>query len=408
MRGLEARDNKTPDMEVRPVKTRWHLFFVAALLPVAGAVHASSPLAAGLESPDSFDAALRGNAVELTSMMEPTPADGSAPEADATAAHAAPPASSTIAGNCSCMGCCDPCGDSCCDCGSACACGPVWTVRAGAAILQRSNPTGRAVIRDRAVGAAVVARADIFDFDQWEGGPDLTIARWFQNGTGIEARYFGTNQWDDDRTFGLPAQWQVEMADAPIQINGIGTISACYLSRLSSTEVNWRGGLNQNLALLAGFRWIELHENLGVSADVGGVNVATANWNTDNHLYGGQVGAILQLLKMGRRFSADTWFKGGIYGNDADNQFNFTSLGPNLAGHTSRGQTAFVGDIQFSGSYWFTDHIALRSGYQLLWVDGVALASDQVNASSSITGHGIHSNGDVFYHGALIGLDFTW
>jgi hypothetical protein len=395
-------------MEVGLVKIRWRLFFVAALLPVAGAVHASSPLAAGLDSPNSFDEALRGDSVELTTLlMEPTPADG-APEASGAAsaapAKAAPPAASTIAGNCNCnIGCGDGCG-----CGDACGCGPVWTVRAGAAILQRSNPTGRAVIRDRALGAAVVARADVFDFDQWEGGPDVYIARWLQNGTGIEARYFGSNQWDDDRTFGLPAQWQVETADAPIQVNGVGSISACYISRLNSTEINWRGGLNQNLALLAGFRWVEIHENLGVSADVGGVNVATANWNTDNHLYGGQVGAILQLLKMGRRFSADTWFKGGIYGNDADNQFNFTSIGPNLAGHTSRGQTAFVGDIQFSGSYWFTDHVALRSGYQLLWADGVALASDQVNASSSLTGHGIRTNGDVFYHGALIGLDFTW
>jgi hypothetical protein len=361
-------------------------------------------MAMALQSPVSFDEALDAGGIELTTMMEPTPAEAPEGGAHATAKSAsAAPAASTISGNCD-LGC----GDSCCDCGDMCGCGPKWTVRAGAAILQRSNPSGRAVIRDRALGTPIVARADIFDFDQWEGGPDVTIARWLNNGTGIEARYFGSNQWDDDRTFGLPAQWQVETADAPIQVNGVGTISACYLSRLNSTEINWRGGLNQNLALLAGFRWVEIHENLGVSADVGGTNVATANWNTDNHLYGGQLGAILQMLRMGRRFSADAWFKGGIYGNDADNQFNFTSLGPNLNGHTSQGQTAFVGDIQFSGSYWFTDHIALRSGYQLLWVDGVALASDQVNASSSLTGHGIKTNGDVFYHGALIGLDFTW
>ena len=50
------------------MKTRWHLLFVAALLPVAGAVHASSPLVGGLESTDSFDEALRGGSVELTSM----------------------------------------------------------------------------------------------------------------------------------------------------------------------------------------------------------------------------------------------------------------------------------------------------------------------------------------------------
>jgi hypothetical protein len=394
------------------VKTTWRLFFVAVLLPVAGAAQASTPMATALQSPVSFDEALSAGDVELTSMMEPTPADAqthAAAEAP-SAASAAPAASSTIAGNCGCnSGGCNSCSDTCCDCGDICnsCCGPKWTAYAGAAILQRNDPSGRVHVRDRAIGANAVVRADVFDFD-YAGGPDLMLARWFDNGTGIEGRYFGAMQWDAQNTWRTPAQWAIQTAGAPINGNGIGDITANYISRLNSTEINWRGSPNQTVAFLGGFRWVELHENLGVAANLG-ANAATANWNTDNHLYGGQVGTIVQLLQNRGPFTAQTWFKGGIYGNDADNQFNLDAAGgPHIAGHTQKGQTAFVGDIAISGTYWFNKNVGFRSGYQLLWIDGVALASDQVTASSSITGKGVNTKGDVFYQGALFGLDFLW
>ena len=52
----------------------------------------------------------------------------------------------------------------------------------------------------------------------------------------------------------------------------------------------------------------------------------------------------------------------------------------------------------------------LRSSglYRLLWVDGVALATDQMAASDFLFASGINATGDAFYHGAFVGLQYGW
>ena len=70
--------------------------------------------------------------------------------------------------------------------------------------------------------------------------------------------------------------------------------------------------------------------------------------------------------------------------------------------------TAFLGEIGLVGVYQLTDTIALRAGYQLMWLDGVALASEQVQASNFATGTGADVHGDVFFHGALLGVEAQW
>jgi hypothetical protein len=286
-------------------------------------------------------------------------------------------------------------------------CGPLWSVRAGAIFLDRSDPERRNLVRGRGVGAPVgVVWSDLFDFGN-AAGPDITIARWLDNGTGIEARYFGALEWDAELSFLTPPQWAVNMLPN-IDDVGVGMIDVDYISRLNSTEINWRGGPNQDIGLLIGFRWVELHEELNASADFGTV-VGSAGWNTDNHLYGSQIGILTNLLRSGGPFTLNAWGKAGIYGNDADNEFNLdANIGPDIHGRTEKSQVAFVGDVAAMGTYWFTQSIGVSGGYQLLWIDGVALASEQVNLTSSLTGQGVNTTGDVFYHGALVSLDFLW
>ena len=69
--------------------------------------------------------------------------------------------------------------------------------------------------------------------------------------------------------------------------------------------------------------------------------------------------------------------------------------------------TAFVGEVGLTANYCFTDRLSRRGGYRLLWVDSVALATDQVAVSDFIFGHGIRASGDAFYHGALVGLQYV-
>jgi hypothetical protein len=393
------------------VKTKWRLLAVAVLLPAAGAVQAAQPRNAGLQSPASFDEALRGGPVpvQLVAMEEPTPADVPVPPAPGGASSAAPSTASpapTAGGSMTSGDCgCDSCGD-CCDMGN-CGCGPLWSVRAGALFLDRSDPERRNLVRGRGIGAPIgVVWGDAFDFGN-AAGPDITIARWLDNGTGIEARYFGALEWDSELSFLTPPQWALNVLPQIDEV-GVGMIDVEYVSTLNSTEINWRGGPNQDIGFLIGFRWVELHEELNASADFGAI-MGSAGWNTDNHLYGSQIGVLTNLLRSGGPFSLNAWGKAGIYGNDADNEFNFdANIGPDINNRTEESQVAFVGDVAAIGTYWFTRSVGISGGYQLLWIDGVALASEQVNVTSSLTGQGVNTTGDVFYHGALVSLDFLW
>jgi hypothetical protein len=147
------------------MKTTWRLLFAVALLPAGGVAQAAGYLDGAMRSPASFDEALGTQSVELVSMLDPNPAEPTAAAAPKAAASGS---------------CCDSCGDSCCDdpcCGDMCnvCCGPTWTFRGGAVILERDNNDPTRFIRDNN-GGAQEGFADQFDFG-WSGGVDLSLIR---------------------------------------------------------------------------------------------------------------------------------------------------------------------------------------------------------------------------------------
>jgi len=185
-------------------------------------------------------------------------------------------------------------------------------------------------------------------------------------------------------------------------------VSAEYGSLVRSAEINAKHKSSDWLSLLIGFRYINLQESLTIRQDV----YFSHTVDTTNNLFGGQVGMDAFLWSRGRA-RLDGWAKGGLYGNSAQSNyaFGFPAIpNANIDASTSRGQLAFAGDLGVAASYSLTDHIALRAGYQLLWIDGVALASDQFNVSVPPNSNGpvINSTSGVFYHGALLGLEASW
>jgi hypothetical protein len=173
---------------------------------------------------------------------------------------------------------------------------------------------------------------------------------------------------------------------------------------LHNAEINVSHEYCDWLKLMAGFRAVELDER--GNADL--VNPAVPfgyDVTTRNRLYGGQVGARVQLWCRDA-FSLTTTGKAGVYGN-VSNHIASSSTG--VATVTAAGaddRTAFVGELGFQGAARLTDHLSLRGGYRLLWIDGVALASEQLAVTDFNQGTGFDGSGDVFYHGAFVGLEF--
>jgi hypothetical protein len=280
----------------------------------------------------------------------------------------------------------------------------MWTVKAGALILDRANPQPAILVEDTTNGD-VIADARNFNFN-WNGGVDVSAIRKWGDCNALEIRYFGIDGWRATQDFTTSPIWNFP-TNPPLFGLGLANVNAVYTSRLYNAEINLRHRSSDRIVWLAGFRWLELHENLDFDADFGG-NEAIINWNTDNHLYGGQLGADIRLVDR-CKFAIDSVFKAGVYYNSADNTFGVTQeIPPNFAAGQQREEVAFVGEIGLTAVYKWTEHVGLRAGYQLLWIDGVALASDQLGVTDVITASGIDSRGDAFYHGAMASIDFTW
>ena len=85
-----------------------------------------------------------------------------------------------------------------------------------------------------------------------------------------------------------------------------------YRSELNSGEINLRKRFGPQVSWIAGFRFLELRERFNILSDSGGFFS-----NTDNDLYGFQLGGDVQLFRVHRSLVFST-VKAGVYYNNAD------------------------------------------------------------------------------------------
>lgn len=300
---------------------------------------------------------------------------------------------------------CDEC-CPCCNCTPCCCwdycCRPLWSINAGAIFLTRSAPHHSPIIRDGG-NATTLLNASALDFD-WATGPDVQVTRRVDGTCAIDAlsvRYFGVQSLVATASVDTGGPWQFPNSTAPLPS---GVLDSVYRSQLYSTELNAHHHIAcSGLTLLAGFRWVQLNDQLSI------VNSSTAvqyDATTQNNLYGAQFGLIVDTLADGGPFSIRWTSKAGVYGNAARNYW--TADAARLSSD-SQGQLAFVGDVNVLGVWRLSDHISLEGGYQLLWVEQVALASDQFAVMQQATTQtGINTGGGAFFHGALASVNVHW
>ncbi|MEX2171918.1 MAG: hypothetical protein WD851_21540 [Pirellulales bacterium] len=299
--------------------------------------------------------------------------------------------------------------DNCGDCYTSCVrcmpCQPLWVVRGGTAILHRSTPDD-ITIAEPLGGLFQISTGSHFDFD-YTAGADISLERRLGNScNSIEVRYLGALDWDSQVSYDLFGD--IGLGASPVI--GVDSLDARYSSSLDSTEINFRHQYSDRFTWLVGFRWIELQEDLNFDVNFIIPSLVDFNWNVDNRMYGAQLGGDFQLWRLTGPLRVNSVMKAGVYANNADNDFTFSIVDiPIISGGAGGNQTAFVGEITVNASYQLTQHIALRGGYQLLWIDGVALATNQA-AETLAQGDidVIDTDSDLFYHGALAGVDFVW
>ena len=192
-----------------------------------------------------------------------------------------------------------------------------------------------------------------------------------------------------------------------------------YTSRLYNAELNMRWNPWRRVTVLAGFRWAELLEELqGIlaPANTGG---AGPFWDTQtkNNLYGLQIGAEARLFECGR-ISIGGVMKAGAYDNHAEEASSARMTRIWFGDSCTTDHLAFLGEIGVQCKYQVFPQLSLKAGYEAMWLEGVALAPGQIAETychgdllpwgSIRTGQGVNCNSGAFYHGASVGLEYSF
>jgi len=262
-------------------------------------------------------------------------------------------------------------------------------------------------------GQAALSTGDLGLDTRW--GPKLTLGSLHDCGWGWEVSYFGLPQErssatvTDPENLSLPGDLGFELLDL-FEVDQMTLTSA---SELHSFELNGTRRFGPWL-WIAGFRYLRLADELNIR----GINDAGFDSEYDlssrNNLYGFQVG--LRRQGWHGRLGWDATAKAGLYGNESRHQ-QFVTVNdgvndPFFLREPTGGSVypvAFIGEINPNLVYRLSDSLHLRAGYNLLWVEGVSLAANQLDFRTvDGAGSGNHTRGGVLLHGLNVGIEFRW
>ncbi len=301
------------------------------------------------------------------------------------------------------VGCCSTLDRSCGSCRSH-----TWEVKAGAVYLKRDRLPSRDLAQGLSTETSLNARDFRFDY---EVGPDLTVI-WHGSAGSLEFRWFQVHDWiSHGPTLVDGAAIGMEFREPLLTPEG-AELDSRYLSQLRSFELNAKRDFTSRLTGLAGFRFAQLDEWLDLTGETGsetfGVHVKGFN-----NLYGFQLGGEFGVWDTGGPFRIVAVGKAGIYVNEARNQgvliVDQEELGVDSA---SNSRVAFLGELGLIANYRITDFCAVNAGYQVMWLDGVAMASQQASRLNAFPeaepGASIDMGGTAFYHGVTANVEFRW
>jgi hypothetical protein len=204
-----------------------------------------------------------------------------------------------------------------------------------------------------------------------------------------------------------------------------------YQSSFDSFEVNWRNrwmapNCRYQGSWTLGIRHFILDEKFryssssianGFDPGTGFIPAQSVDLTTTtNDLTGFQIGTdmwicILPGLRVGGELQA------GVYGNHMGIN---TTIGSNLNNvvfreHLTSNDVSFIGQANLLATYRFNYQWTGRIGYQFLYVDGVALGSENFNSKPPALFNPfipraplVNDDGSVFYHGFSFGLEYMW
>lgn len=285
-----------------------------------------------------------------------------------------------------------------------------------------------------------IMSSDSLDYD-YEPGMRFASRIQIHPGISLDFNYFGLFSWSANTSVSDPTNELFSPYSQFGALVGVGlpfdeSDQAQFHSlRVSSTIDNFELGVRKywtgpNCRLQgsyqSGVRYIYLVDDLnfftlGRNVPVGLGTAPAGQSNTDVRAHNSLIGW---------QATFDVWAnivpgvsvgmegKGGVYGNQA--KYNTSVTGSTTAGGTSadlfetnrNSDVAVVGEANLIFIYRVGPNVTLRAGYSALFIDGVALATENFNPNNPFntvrTVLPVNTDGNVFYHGGFAGFEWMW
>ena len=276
----------------------------------------------------------------------------------------------------------------------------------------------------------------------FQGGGRALIGRTLGRCHALEVSYFEVTDWsefafarddtvfveDVDRVTGVETTFPASLfspfsdfGDPPIaglDYNYLASIS--YDSSLNSLEFNLRRWIladpcRLQASVLVGGRYMNLDESFFyyTESEVPGPGITTnaVTTDTDNRMLGVQLGAMFE-FHIDPGWWIDCEIKGAFFDNDAGQTTTYLQNGALVnQGWRDEHISSYALDLRLTATVLVTPRLAVRGGYQALWLDGMALASDNMSGDIDVLIDGpatLVKNGKVTYHGPHLGISWVW
>ena len=304
---------------------------------------------------------------------------------------------------------------------------PLWTSYALAEALfwQRDNQASNRPLAVTVGDGATVLETNDLRFPVAAGVRTFYGQRSPEDG-GWEVGYFGVYGQTATNIQGTAPPNFIQLPDP---IGGLLTedgefVTAKYSSLLNSAEVNLFATDSDwitdpagwaTIDWLAGFRYVGVEEDAVLATDCcqmdGQFLTVPYRARTRNNMFGGQLG--VRGRRAWEQWAVEGWAKGALMGvaqeQIQDPLIDYTGFQQRPALSRSGGEVGFVGDLTMSAVYRINQVWGIRAGYSLLWLDGLALAPDQLDFSTDAgAGTRLVNSSGIFYHGANLGLEARW
>lgn len=314
---------------------------------------------------------------------------------------------------------------------------PRWFAGASGLIMTRSLDGDAATMQP--LGGVQLSTGDAGA--TWPGGVDLHIGRWLgpRQHHAVEFIYWGVYgigssaavaSAPPDSIDVIPEAIGVTLAGQPAEdfLVGASRLAISRADLVNDVEINWVYALWDrpeflpreravSLMWLAGFRFFQVEDILTLTSTPGGgvPGAADLGVNTNNNLYGGQIGAKFDWRFLPRvRFTAVPKFM--LAGNAITNTTILTSSSGAVAVfaddspvnvHSTLGVFSWLGSVDTGLAWDVTDHWTLSLGYRIVGVGNIAEADGQwpslLDTPAAITG--VTAGGSTFIHGGYAGFE---